>query len=103
MGTMAPSTIGPSRFRHSGNRKPSRPQPIVSINQTQTRGLPCKVRVDFVVVHIVGDVSYNLVWLRTDGGLSVVSGHGADREGGSSGGWWTRVRKGLGSGLPAKG
>lgn len=48
------------------------------VNQTQARGLPCKVRVDLVVVHVVRDVLNDLVGLRTDGRLSVVSGHGAD-------------------------
>ena len=61
-----------------------------SVYQAQTRGLPCKVRVDFIAVHVVCDVLNDLVGLWTDGRLSVVSGHGADGEGGDGGREWGR-------------
>ena len=60
-----------------------------SVNQAQTRRLPCEVRVDFVVVHVVGDVLHDLVGLWTDCRLSVVSGHcarGRGRDDGGGGG-----------------
>ena len=52
------------------------------VNQTQTCGLPCNVRLDLVVVHVVRDVLDDLVGIRTDGRFSVVSGHGADGQDG---------------------
>jgi hypothetical protein len=58
------------------------------INQTETCGLPCKVRLDLVVVHVVRDVLDDLVGLGTDGRLSVVGGHGTDRQGGGGGRKW---------------
>lgn len=60
------------------------------INQTETCGLPCEVRLDLEVVHVVRDVLDDLVGLRTDGRLSVVSGHGTDGKGGGGGRKWGR-------------
>ena len=60
------------------------------VDQTQTRGLPCEVRVDLVLVHVVCDVLEDLVGLWTDGRLSAVSGHGADGEGAGGGRKWGR-------------
>ena len=68
----------PSKFRHSGKRRPSRPQPIY---QALTCRLPCGIGVDFVVIY-VGDVLHDPIVLKTDGILSVVSGHDAGRQGG---------------------
>ena len=60
------------------------------VDQTQTCGLPCKVRIDLVVMHVVRDDLDDLVGLRTDGRLSVVSGHGTDGRGGGGGRKWGR-------------
>ena len=60
------------------------------VKQTQTCGLPRKVRLDLVVVHVVRDGLDDFVGLRTDGRLSVVSGHGADGQGGGGGRKWRR-------------
>jgi len=50
LGTMVPSMTVPSRFRHSGKCKPSRPLPRVSIKHRRA------VESDLVVVHVVRDV-----------------------------------------------
>jgi hypothetical protein len=61
------------------------------VDKTKSCGLIGKLRIDFIVDHIVCDILDDLVRLRTDGRLCSVSGH-------SSGGLerWTRKERRLG-------